>query len=207
MYLALVLPVNPGLEVFYLTNILYMTTVNDNELPTLQYPVGQYQKPEKVSPALFDEWKEVIRQFPELLQAELAGITPEEEENTYRPGGWTIRQVVHHCADSHMNSFIRFKLALTEKDPVIKPYFEERWSDLPDVLTASLDSSLQIIKGLHARWSLLLESLSEEETKRCFVHPEQNRAIPLWEATALYAWHCRHHLAHVKQAKGMPPLV
>jgi hypothetical protein len=182
-------------------------SVHEDETPTLRYPIGKFEKPEASSPLLIQEWVEVIEQFPKLVSNEIADITPEEQESRYRPEGWTIRQVVHHCADSHMNSFIRFKLALTEDAPIIKPYYEERWAEMPDVYAAPLAASMQILEGLHARWAILLRNMSESDINLTYTHPDLGRKVPLWEAMALYAWHCRHHLAHIKQAKGMPPLV
>lgn len=121
----------------------------------------------------------------------------------YRPEGWTIRQVVHHCADSHSNAFTRFKLALTEENPSIKPYKENLWAELPDVTTAPVDWSLKIIANIHKRWVVLLKSMSIADFERTYFHPESNRVWKLFEVLALYAWHCNHHLAHVKQAKKM----
>ena len=126
-------------------------------------------------------------------------LSPLELDYIYRPGGWTIKQVVHHCADSHMNSLIRFKLALTEDLPTIKPYFEERWAELADYHNPISDS-LIILQGVHNRWVTLLKSLDQEQLKRDFIHPEHQKRFTLKETMALYAWHCQHHLAHIEQA-------
>src|SRR5690606_40023431 len=117
----------------------------------------------------------------------------------YRPEGWTIRQLVHHCADSHMNSFIRFKLTLTEETPTIKPYLEDLWAELPDASHLPIDSSLDVLKGLHHRWTALLKSLTEEDLKRQFIHPETNERISLETNIGIYAWNGDHHLAHMGQ--------
>lgn len=126
-------------------------------------------------------------------------------ELTYRPSGWTIRQVVHHCADSHMNAFIRFKLALTEDSPTVKPYREEFWAELPDILNLPIEPSLQILEGLHQRWATLLRSFGSREWMAGYIHPEHGKHVGLDEATGEYAWHCRHHLAHIRVAKGLAP--
>lgn len=124
-----------------------------------------------------------------------------ELEKQYRPGGWTIRQVVNHCADSHMNSLIRFKLALTEEIPMIKPYFENLWAELSDSRQISIDSSLKILEGLHVRWVNLLRSLKENDLDKEFFHPESKEKISLKHNIGIYAWHCEHHLADIKNAK------
>lgn len=118
-------------------------------------------------------------------------------DTPYRPEGWTIRQVVHHCADSHMNAIIRLKLALTEEKPVIKPYFEDRWAELVDGKSLPIEPSLKILEGVHKRWVLLLENLTASQFQRTFVHPELGTEFSLAVATANYAWHCEHHLAHI----------
>ncbi|MFY4776670.1 YfiT family bacillithiol transferase [Metabacillus sp. RGM 3146] len=163
----------------------------------LKYPIGKFKKPEMISAETKKEWIEVIRLLPEKLEKAVERLTEDQLETTYRPFGWTIRQVIHHVADSHMNSFIRFKLALTEDDPAVKMYKEDKWAELPDVLAVDPVFSLQLLKGLHARWVHLLEGLTEEEFKRGFYHPEWKAVIPLDVTLALYAWHSEHHLAHV----------
>lgn len=169
----------------------------------LRFPVGPFVKPILVTPELIDQWIQEIADFPIQLRSEIEGMSEQQLNTSYRPGGWKARQVVHHCADSHMNSFIRFKLALTEDSPTIKPYFEERWAELPDSTNASIQASLRIIEGLHARWVTLLKSLDEADFKKTFFHPEHKRTFTLAETTAMYAWHSRHHLAHIKLVSGM----
>ena len=127
-------------------------------------------------------------------------LNDEKLKNKYRPDGWTIKQVVHHCADSHINSFVRFKLALTEDVPAIKPYFEDRWAELSDSLSNDISDSIQILNSLHNKWVLLLRSLTVEQLHREFFHPETNKKISLKENIGLYAWHCNHHLAHIQLA-------
>ncbi len=167
----------------------------------LKYPIGKFKKPDSIDKAMRDVWIASIKDFPDKLADEVFGLDDQTLEKRYRPDGWTIRQVVHHCADSHMNSFIRFKLALTEDNPTIKPYLEHRWADLPDGGNHPIASSLKLLQGLHARWVTLLKSLSDQDFQRTFRHPETNELIALETNTALYAWHCEHHLAHVVNAK------
>lgn len=175
------------------------------ELETLRYPIGHYQKPAIVSSELLSGYIATITAFPGKIRAEVAHLTDAQLDTPYRPGGWTIRQVVHHCSDSHMNAIIRHKLALTEDNPTIKPYHEDRWAELPDAKTMPLEPALKLLEGLHARWGTLLKSLPEEALKRTFTHPEHSKVFSLDESIGMYAWHCEHHLAHItnlKKAKG-----
>jgi hypothetical protein len=163
----------------------------------LRFPAGPFQAPKSYEKKELDSFIEVIALFPGRLESEISKLKPESLDTPYRPGGWTVRQVVHHCADSHMNSFIRFKLALTEDNPTIKPYFEDKWAEMEDYLNVPLIHSLKILDGVHFRWVALLRSMTEQDFQKAFFHPEKQRSITLYEATALYAWHCKHHLAHV----------
>ncbi len=169
-------------------------------MQSLKYPVGPYQDPEQISRDKTEEWINDIRRFPQKLAALTINLRNDQLNWPYRPGGWTIQQVVHHCADSHMNSFIRFKLAMTEDGPTIKPYLEHLWANMPDTLNANIRDSLSILEGLHRRWVILLDNLQQEDLQREFVHPEHGKRFTLGESIALYAWHCNHHLAHVEQA-------
>ena len=169
-------------------------------LENLKYPIGKYTKLENVSQAQIQEWIEAIESLPQILSELTKDLTFEQLNWQYRPGGWTIKQVVHHCADSHMNSMIRFKLTLTEDSPTIKPYFEDRWAKLADGNDNNLSHSLSFLKGLHAKWGALLRSLTKDDLKKEFVHPEHGRRFNLEETIGLYAWHCKHHVAHIQQA-------
>lgn len=174
-----------------------MITMN---LERLQYPIGKFQTPDSINDQQLNEWIETIANFP-LKIAEMCGSLSEESLNwVYRPDGWTIKQVVHHCGDSHINSFIRFKLALTEDEPTIKPYHENLWAELEDSLDNDISYSLELLKALHYRWVRLLHSLSSEQLLRQFVHPEHGKKFTLGETIANYAWHCNHHQAHIEQA-------
>lgn len=170
-------------------------------LKKLKFPIGHFVKPAKISDEILSEWILDIETFPEKIKNEVAHLTDEQLDTEYRPDGWTIRQVVHHCADSHMNSFIRFKLTFTEDKPIIKPYYEDRWAELVDSKTFSIDSSLKILEGLHQRWTILLKGNTEIELERTFIHPENGKTFRIDENIGLYAWHCNHHLAHITTLK------
>jgi DinB superfamily len=173
---------------------------NNLNLETLKFPIGKFIKPEIISNNDVLTWIEIIDLFPEKLKKATINLSKQELNYKYRPDGWSIKQVVHHCADSHMNSFMRFKLALTEQNPIIKPYNEAAWAKLNDGNSYDIFPSLQIIEGLHKRWVLLLLNLKKEKLTRQFTNPESHKTYTLEQAIGLYAWHCNHHLAHVKQA-------
>lgn len=169
-------------------------------LEALKFPIGQFEFQASNKPQPIQKWLDVLREFPQYLESSLQGLTSEQMHWRYRPEGWAILQVVHHCADSHMNSFTRFKLALTEENPVIRPYEEQLWAEMSDELTADVSASIAIIKGVHQRWVYFLERLTEAEWQKTFVHPTSQKTYTLVEALGLYAWHCAHHLAHIHQA-------
>ncbi len=171
------------------------------DLENLKYPIGKYSKPDSITPEMLSDYISVIETFPQQISHEVVSLSNEQLNNTYRPGGWSIRQLVHHCADSHLNAFTRFKLALTEDQPTIKPYMEALWAELADSKTL-IEPSLKMIEGTHQRWSVLLKSLSHEDFQKSFIHPEHGRVFLLEESLALYAWHCRHHLEHIRKAKA-----
>ncbi|MBV6642740.1 MAG: putative metal-dependent hydrolase [Cyclobacteriaceae bacterium] len=170
------------------------------DIEKLKYPVGNFSWPTEITLADLDKWISEIEAFPSLVSAEMGDLPSDGLDWRYRPDGWTIRQVIHHCADSHFNSFVRFKLALTEDNPTIKPYEESLWAKLPDSL-GPIESSLSILTGLHKRWVVLLRSLDRQSLGATYFHPEQNASRRLDGTIGLYAWHCNHHLAHIRQAK------
>ncbi|UCS94641.1 putative metal-dependent hydrolase [Echinicola marina] len=174
--------------------------MTDLELQQLKYPIGTFKCPKTIDDEKIKSWINTIASFPERIRELGQDLTDEQKEWQYRPGSWNIRQLVHHCADSHLNSIIRFKLALTEDTPSIKPYYEDRWAELADYDEKDLSSSLMLISSLHHRWTLLLKSLGEKELKKTYYHPEHRREIHLEETIGMYAWHSEHHLAHIKQA-------
>ncbi len=175
--------------------------MGEQESDSLRYPTGQFIRPEKFYKG---ETKRNIREidkFPKRLKDSVKSLSDEQLETAYRDGGWTLRQVVNHCADSHLNAYCRIKLALTESNPLIKTYNEKLWAELVDGKTADIRFSLNMLASLHKRWVMLLKSLEKEDLHKTFHHPEQNRNIPIYELIALYAWHCNHHLAHITQLK------
>lgn len=172
------------------------------DIEKLRFPIGKYTAPESYTPQLIAGWIDDIAAFPALLKAEVETLPVADLQKTYRPGGWTIQQLVHHCADSHVNAFIRFKLALTEDNPTIKPYAEALWAELPDTLELPIGASLQILEGVHARMAKVLSTLTNEQLQRTFVHPEHNRTQSIAFTIGSYAWHGKHHLEHVKLAKA-----
>ncbi|WP_028778190.1 YfiT family bacillithiol transferase [Shimazuella kribbensis] len=162
----------------------------------LRYPIGKFQKPAVFTDELREQFIQTLEQLPLSLRSAVEGLTDEMLDTPYREGGWTVRQVVHHLADSHLNSYTRFRLALTELSPTIRPYDEQKWADLTDAKHAPIGSSLAILDGLHQRWTTLLRSFSEEDWNKTFIHPDLG-AMSLDMATALYAWHSEHHVAHI----------
>jgi uncharacterized damage-inducible protein DinB len=161
----------------------------------LSYPIGKFD-PSAIDPSRRDEYISVIRELPTRLRSAVADLSESQIDTPYRPGGWTVRQTVHHVADSHMNSLIRFKLALTEDDvPTIRPYYEDRWAELTDS-KLPIEVSLNIIDGIHTRWTAILESMTDEDFDRKFNHPETGEWT-LDGALALYAWHSLHHTEHI----------
>ncbi len=166
----------------------------------LRYPIGHFDRTISITPLVRDEFIKTILALPQLLEAAVSGLDERQLDTPYRPEGWTVRQTVHHIADSHLNSFIRFKLALTEDVPTIRPYFEDRWARLPDSFMP-IDVSMKIIQGLHLRWAKLLMEMSDEDFKRELIHPETG-AWTLERMLGLYDWHSRHHTAHITNLRA-----
>lgn len=171
-------------------------------LEELKFPVGKFKKPESITKEIIESAISEIENFPKLVKTEIENLDEKDLNLRYRPDGWTISQVVHHCADSHINSYVRFKLALTENLPTIKPYEESLWAELPDSKLSPF-VSLKLLEALHERWVFILKSLSDEDLNEEFIHPEQNERISLKENILIYSWHCQHHLAHIRQAKEL----
>jgi uncharacterized damage-inducible protein DinB len=165
-----------------------------------QNPAGPYIPAETHSPAEREGWIGEIGRAPARLRGAVSDLTDGQLDTTYR--NWTIRQIAHHLADSHLNSYVRFKLALTEEHPAIKPYDESLWSALADARGAPVACSLAIMEGVHARWTYLARSLPVEAFERTFYHPESRDVVPLWRALALYAWHGRHHTAQIEWVRA-----
>ncbi len=165
-----------------------------------RFPVGKFTYSGPPSEEQKQTFLTEIAQTPSQLRAAVQGLSAEQLDTPYRPGGWTVRQVVHHVPDSHLNSYVRFKLALTEENPTIKPYAEDRWAELGDTKTTPIEVSLTLLDSLHDRWVRLLRSLSPEEWKKTFRHPELGE-MNLEKTLALYAWHGRHHVAHITELR------
>jgi uncharacterized damage-inducible protein DinB len=169
-----------------------------------RFPIGKFSYSGTLSPEDKTKFLDDIEQTPTRLRAAIAGLSDAQLDTPYRDGGWTVRQVVHHVPDSHMNSYVRFKLALTEQEPTIKTYMEDRWAELPEAKSAPIEVSLALLDSLHERWILFLRSLKPEDWKRTFRHPEMG-PMDLETTLALYSWHGRHHVAHItklREAKG-----
>ena len=165
----------------------------------LKYPIGRQQLP--IAPLAASERTALIQQLaevPALLAAAAKAVGGIGLEQPYRPGGWNGRQVIHHVADSHINAYVRFRLALTEDNPTIKPYEEADWAELPDVAATPITVSLALLEALHTRWVNLLHHLTDAQWQRTFYHPGNQRTSTLEQTLALYAWHGQHHLGHLK---------
>ncbi|MGL1888819.1 MAG: putative metal-dependent hydrolase [Reichenbachiella sp.] len=174
--------------------------MNNSDLHLLKFPIGEFIKPDSIDASHMEQWIKEIQLFPSCLKNLVEELSAAQLQWKYRPEGWMIKQVVHHCADSHMNSLMRFKLTLTEELPDIKPYWEDRWAELVDSHDDDLTYSLMFIEGLHYRWVKLLQSLTPADLKKEFVHPEHGKHFSLEENIGVYAWHSNHHLAHIRQA-------
>lgn len=165
-----------------------------------RFPIGKFSFDGKLTEQQKASFLDDIEQTPARLRAAVRGLSDQQLDTPYRDGGWTVRQVVHHVPDSHMNAYVRFKLALTEEEPTIRPYMENLWAELPEAKTASIDLSLTLLDSLHKRWTMALRGITPAEWKRSFRHPEIG-IVSLEKNLALYAWHGKHHVAHVTQLR------
>lgn len=168
----------------------------------LRYPIGKFTYDGDMTDARRAECIRRIGAAPGRLRAAVTGLDDAQLDTPYRPGGWTVRQVVHHVPDSHLNAYTRIRLALTEDTPTIKPYEEARWAELPDARTLPVEPSLALLEGLHARWVALLGGLGAADGARQFHHPEHGRLITVDELIGMYAWHGEHHVAHVTSLRA-----
>ena len=171
--------------------------MNDYELHKLKFPIGPFECPETIENKHIDRWIGILENFPEQLSRLVSKLSDEQLDTEYRPKGWTVRQVVHHLADSHHHSYVRFKWALTEEKPVIKYYFEQHWAELEDAKHGPIYLSLNHLRAVHARLVYFLRSLSESDLNKSFIHPEHNEEVLLKKNIGIYAWHCKHHYAHI----------
>jgi uncharacterized damage-inducible protein DinB len=171
------------------------------DIEVLRYPIGKFKGPAEYSSELVRQNIRTISELPKKLISEVGRLKEDQLETPYRQEGWTVLQTVHHIFDSHVNSYCRFKLALTEDNPTIKPYKEALWAELADSKNAPVEWSLQLIDLLHKRWVVLLQSMTDADWQKTFNHPEMGKDIPLYRFVALYDWHSRHHLAHIVNLK------
>jgi uncharacterized damage-inducible protein DinB len=162
----------------------------------LRYPIGRFAPPAELNHTNRGELITQIDETPSRVREAVRRLSAEQLQTPYREGGWTLAQVVHHLPDSHMNAYIRFRLALTETEPTIKPYDEAKWADLTDASSSDIEASQMLLEGLHSRWVSLLRRITPDQWALAYVHPERGRVTLDW-TLAHYAWHCRHHLAHI----------
>jgi uncharacterized damage-inducible protein DinB len=162
----------------------------------LRYPIGRYQAPELISEDQRNAWIAELSSLPDNLKQAVTGLSEAQLDTPYRAGGWSVRQVVHHLPDSHINCYVRFRLALTEPSPLIRPYEEAAWAELADAKTGPAVLSISLLEALHKRWVALLKTLTEDQFARTFQHPESGEARLDW-TLGLYAWHSRHHVAQI----------
>ncbi len=167
----------------------------------LKYPIGRYMKPEGYNANELRSWINILKALPMWMDACIENLDVYQLETPYREGGWTIQQVVHHVADSHLNAFIRLKLALTEDNPTVKPYKEELWAALEDTKQVPVNVSVTMLHAVHRRMVALLERMTDAQWLRTYYHPEQERSVPIWEMVAMYAWHSKHHTEHIRRLR------
>jgi hypothetical protein len=173
----------------------------ENNLEHLKYPIGKYEKPEGYTPKLIEQWIAILAALPSWLDTCIENLDEHQLHTPYRDDGWTVQQLVHHIADSHMNAYIRLKLALTEDNPIIKPYSESAWAELPDTKVVPVNMSVTLLHALHRRMVTLLQQIPPADWERTYFHPEHNRNFPIWEVAAMYAWHSKHHVAHITRLR------
>jgi len=178
-----------------------MSKEEKDNLEELKYPIGKHETPTIIDSKQVLEWITILEDFPKQLRDSVQNLSNKQLDTPYRPEGWTIRQVIHHLADSHHNSYTRFKWALTEDRPIIKAYYEERWAELRDSKSGPIFLSLNALDALHAKWTYFLRGLTPQELNQLFIHPDGNEEISLSENIGIYAWHCVHHFAHIHNLK------
>jgi|SRR5579871_3023265 len=161
-----------------------------------RYPIGKYE-PQPFSEKQKEDWLNAIKFLPLMLENAILNLDEAQLQTPYRDGGWTVKQLVHHIADSHINAYTRFKLGLTENNPTIRPYEEKLWAELDDVKHLPINISLTLLHALHIRWYEAIKNLSDEQWSRTVVHPEHNKTFTLWHFLGMYAWHGKHHVAHI----------
>lgn len=173
----------------------------EQTMDQLKYPIGTFSKPLEAEERERKKWIGDLQQAPHLLSSAVAGLNEEQLDTPYRTGGWTVRQVVHHLADSHMNGYIRSKLALTEEAPLIRTFDEQNWAGLTDARTLDPALSLALLNTLHLRWTAFFESLTEADFEKAYIYPDTGEEMKLYQALALYVWHSHHHIAHITELR------
>ncbi len=163
-----------------------------------RFPIGQFECPTTITDKIKDDWIQTLEQFPSKLEDLVQNLSDDQLDTPYRDGGWTIRQLVHHCSDSHHHSYIRFKWALTEENPLIKAYDQDSWANLFDTKTAPIQMSLDHLKAVHYKLVYLLRGLSDSDLEKSFVHPETGDTVRLRKNIGIYAWHSNHHFSHIE---------
>ncbi len=171
------------------------------DLEALKYPIGKFTAPEEITQNILEGWINDIRHLPTLMEIATQDLDESQLLTPYRPGGWSVLQVVHHVSDSHINAYTRFKLALTEDNPIIKPYEEHLWAALPDVFDTPINVSNTLLHALHKRWTKLMDALTDAQWERTFRHPESGKTASLRTTAGMYSWHGRHHLMHIIRLK------
>lgn len=169
-------------------------------LEQLRYPIGKFVFPENVPEQQISSWINVLKEFPQQLNEQCKELNKAQLQLCYRDGGWTVAQIVHHLADSHVNAYTRVKLTLTENKPMIRPYFEDRWAELPDAKDTDIQLSINVIKAIHERLVLTLSQVDQRAFEKAYIYPETNMQYNLAYLTGNYAWHGQHHLAHIRNA-------
>ena len=170
-----------------------------NDTEQLKYPIGKFQYPQSIDDVNIPSHIDIIARLPLKLREATVALDDSQLDTPYRPEVWTVRQVVHHLADSHINAYCRFKLAMSEENPVIKPYLEALWAEFEDGKSAPIFHSLNLLDAVHGRWIIFLKSMKKEDYKRTFLHPEYQKTMFLFQTLNMYSWHCEHHLAHITE--------
>ncbi len=169
--------------------------------PDLSYPIGKFEYAGTLTAQQRADAIRDVEETPARLREAIRGLDDKQLDTPYRPGGWTVRQVVHHVPDSHLNAYVRWKLTLTEDTPTIKPYLEAEWAKLADS-ALPVEVSLNLLESVHARWVTVIEAMQPEQWKREFFHPDMKKKVSLDQVLAMYSWHSRHHLAHITELKA-----
>lgn len=177
------------------------TTIEADKMQQVRFPIGMFEFGKTYTDEDIQRLTKKIEEFPGKLKRIITGLTKEQLDATYRQDGWTIRQVIHHLADSHINAYMRFRLALTEDTPTIKPYDQEAWANLEDAKNAAPELSFELLSNLHKRWTILLKSMTPQDFERLFYHPEHQMSFALNEILGMYVWHGEHHYTHILKAK------